>query len=289
MLLCHRLLFNFQQVFAFVTFKATLGQDLGQWEGKARLCHALTHPRSRLWETHQIPCPCHQELLQTVPLTSEVSLKGDFHGWPASCPALHKPLGADGRSPFSLSGFFSLLDSSLSSHSQIYTFLLHTFFPLCLMSVASPEPALVTAQIPLSLPVAVAHCAVFAWFYFLCFEVSVVSGRGGCVAGSNVQRQEVRKSKTNEWISVLPQTMRSSDFPALFYTLSFTRQPFCSISKEHSLFPRFRTSACTWGPSLSFCSGVPRLSHPCHQLKDDDDKDLCVPIAWRTGLGWPIF
>lgn len=160
MLLCHRLRFNFQQVFAFITFKATLGQDLGQREGKARLCHALTDPRSRLWETHQIPCPCHQELLQTVPLSSMVSLKGDFHGWPASCSPLHKPLGADGRSPFSLSGSFSLLHSSLSSHSQIYTFLLHTFFPFA--SCLLPHQSLWTAQIPLPLPVAVARCAVFA-------------------------------------------------------------------------------------------------------------------------------
>lgn len=116
-----------------VCFKVTLGQDLEQWEGKARFCHTL------------IEGPACGRLILSLPPGIAVNCSH-----PPCCPwkdtltirqlsVLHESLGAWMPAP---------LSAHLDSYSYIWVSALGlecipsscTLLSLCLMSVASPGP-----------------------------------------------------------------------------------------------------------------------------------------------------
>lgn len=85
----------------------------------------------------------------------------------------------------------------------------------------------------------------------------------------------------NGWVSYhrpcAPRTL-----PALLHPLPSTRQLLLLNKQRAQPVPWVLEQGFHWGPSLCFCFGLPKLSHPCHPPKGD--KDLRVPIAWRSGL-----
>lgn len=171
------------------------------------------------------------------------------------------------------------------SLSNLHLPLAH-FFPLCLMSAASPEPLDSPDPSFLACSGCTLCCLCLILFPMFCSQRGVWEGMRcweQCPEAGGQEKQNQlmdQRLTTDHALLRLPCPLSPPVFHEAALLLNKQRaQPISRVSDQ-----RLR-----WGPSLSFCSGVPRLSHPCHQLKDDDDKDLCVPIAWRTGLGWPIF
>lgn len=176
-------------MFAFITFKVTLGQDLEQWEGKARLCNSL------------IQGPACGRLILSLPLGIAVNCSH-----PPWCPwkdtltarqpsALHESLEAWMPAP---------LSAPLASHSYIwvsargleFTPRSCTLLPLCLMSVASPGPL----ESPDISCLALSRClgCFFAWFYVVHFAVSVGLGRDMLGAMSETGGQQ-RQNQLMDW------------------------------------------------------------------------------------------
>lgn len=190
-------------MFAFITFKVTLGQDLEQWEGKARLCHSLTDSRSSLWETH--PVSATRNCCKLFP-SSLVSLKGHFNSQAAFCSPW-MPWGMDAAS----------LSARLTSHSYIWVSALGlefthsscTLLPLYLKSVASPGPL----DSPDPSFLAVSRCMGCCLCLILFSVFGSQCGGWGGIYWEQCQRQEARRGQTSYWIGVSPWAMCSLASP----------------------------------------------------------------------------
>lgn len=177
-LLYHKLQFHFQKVFAFITFKVTLGAV----RGKSK---ALTDSRSSLWETH--PVSATRNYCKLFP-SSLVSLKGHLNSQAAFCSPWI-PWGMDAAS----------LSAGLASHSYIRVSALGlnlhlplgTLLPLCLKSVASPGPL----DSPDPSFLALSRCLGCCLCLILFSVFGSQCGGWGRICWEQCQRQEGRRGK----------------------------------------------------------------------------------------------